>query len=151
MEIRKANPNDLEGVFQVVQTTIEEVYPNWYTPEQVAFFQQYHSRDAIAQGITQGEVYLILNQSHPLGTGSIREGEIQRLFVLPTQQGNGVGAQLMDFLESKILEDFSVVELDASITARGFYLRRGYKVVEDCFLELENGKRLCWERMRLEP
>jgi putative acetyltransferase len=50
------------------------------------------------------------------------------LYVAPESAGQGVGAGLLDLLEGLMRErGFPSVRLEASLNARGFYLRRGYR------------------------
>jgi len=53
---------------------------------------------------------------------------LESLYVAPESAGQGVGAGLRDLLEGLMRErGFPSVRLEASLNARGFYLRRGYR------------------------
>lgn len=67
-------------------------------------------------------------QGNIIGTGSIRKNEICRLFILPEYQGKGYGSKLMDLLETRILENYPRVHVDASFPAESMYLKRGIKL-----------------------
>jgi putative acetyltransferase len=62
------------------------------------------------------------------GWGAIRGDVLEGLYAAPEFAGQGVGAGLLDMLEGLIRDcGFPSVRAEASINARGFYLRRGYR------------------------
>ena len=62
------------------------------------------------------------------GWGAIRGDRLEGLYVAVEFAGQGVGAGLLDRLEGLMRErEFPSVRLEASLNARGFYLRRGYR------------------------
>ena len=118
-----ANPSDADIVYEITQTTIRTVYPGYYPAGAVEFFSAHHSQDRIVSDIENGFVYLLFVDGSPVGTVTISENHITRLFVLPDHQRQGLGKALMDFAESKIFEDFDAIELDASLPAKKIYLK----------------------------
>jgi putative acetyltransferase len=61
--------------------------------------------------------------------GAVRGGTLEGLYAVPEFAGQGVGAGLLDRLEGLMRDcEFPSVRLEASSNARGFYLRRGYRV-----------------------
>ena len=63
-----------------------------------------------------------------VGWGAIRGDVLEGLYVAPEFAGQGVGAGLLDMLEGLIRDrGFPSVRAEASVNARGFYLRRGYR------------------------
>jgi putative acetyltransferase len=62
------------------------------------------------------------------GWGAIRDDVLEGLYAAPEFAGQGVGAGLLDMLEGLIRKrGFPSVRAEASVNARGFYLRRGYR------------------------
>ena len=62
------------------------------------------------------------------GWGAIRDDVLEGLYAAPEFAGQGVGAGLLDMLEGLIRDrGFPSVRAEASVNARGFYLRRGYR------------------------
>ena len=60
--------------------------------------------------------------------GAIRGDMLEGLYVAAEFAGQGIGAGLLDRLEALMRErEFPSVRLEASSSARGFYLRRGYR------------------------
>ena len=145
--IKQAETNDFEAVKHITQTTIRAVYPKYYPEGAVAFFCQHHSDERILADIESGKVYILDIDGRYVGTVTIDEIHINRLFVLPDCQHNGYGRMLMDFAEEKILAQYDHVELDASFPAKKIYIKRGYRETEYNIIETANGDKLCYDVM----
>lgn len=144
MAIRKAVINDFEIVKNITQTTIKSVYPKYYPEGAVNYFLTHHCDNNIRKDIENGYVYLISD----IGTVTIKENHINRLFVLPEFQKKGYGKQLMDFAERIISEEYKEIVTDASLPAKSLYLKRGYIEIKYNKIETENGDYLCYDEMK---
>lgn len=149
MSITRAEAADFPVVKAVTQTTIRAVYPRYYPAGAVDFFCRHHADDRIRADIAAGKVYLLFDGGEPVGTVTVDGNEICRLFVLPQHQRRGYGKALLDFAEREILSRHDTVRLDASLPAKGIYLRRGYRETEYRTVRTENGDHLCWDVMIL--
>lgn len=112
--IRLAEIADLEIVLQITHDTISEIYSHYYAEGVVEFFLEHHSREHVLPDIKDGIVWL-LEEENVIGTVTVKENEINRLFVLPEYQSRGYGSQLIDFAEGKIAEQFTYVHIDSSL------------------------------------
>lgn len=148
MEIRKADINDLELVFNITETTIKAIYPHYYPKGAVDFFLSHHCAENIRNDIKSGNVYLLLYEEKKIGTITVKENHINRLFILPEFQKKGGGRILMDFAEKLILEQYTEIATDASLPAKGMYLKRGYTETSYNTILTENGDYLCYDEMR---
>lgn len=148
MPIRPATINDRETVHRLAQETISAIYPRYYPRGAVDFFLNHHHPEAIRRDIEKGLVYLATDENDvPVGTVTLRENEILRLFVLPQFQGKGYGKMLLDFAENRVAEQFDTVIVDASLPAKSLYLKRGYRETAYHRLLTENGDYLCYDVM----
>lgn len=95
-------------------------------------------------------VFLLQINDEYVGTVTIKENEICRLFVLPVYQHRGYGKELLDFSEKKIGEQFSEIILDASLPAKKIYKLRGYRETEFHQIVTNNGDILCYDVMKKE-
>lgn len=87
-------------------------------PEPLVWGQSFAGRDAWA-AVCQGV---------PVGFADMDpSGYLDRLYVHKDFQGHGIATALCDLLEMRTTA--SVLTVYASITARPFFLRRGYQVV----------------------
>ena len=150
MEIVTAQKDDLKTILAITHTTIKTIYPRYYPAGAVQFFLEHHSDEHVMADISEGKVFLIYEKGEPVGTVTVSDHNINRLFVLPEHQHKGYGKALLAFAEKKILETYDYIQMDASLPAKGIYLKRGYKEIEYNIIETNNGDCLCYDVMRLD-
>lgn len=148
MNIQLASSADLQTVHEIVMHTIQAVYPRFYPAEVVEFFLNHHSEENILTDIQKGKTYLVADSQKFVGTGSLDENHITRVFVLPEYQGEGYGTYLMDYLEGLIAKDYPAAILDASQPAMGVYLKRGYITTENRQIVADHNRVLCYPVMQ---
>lgn len=148
MNIIPASAAHLSDVRRITHETIRTVYPRYYPQGAVDFFLAHHDESRIAQDIADGIVHLLETDGVFAGTVTLRGNEVCRLFVLPEFQRRGFGCALMDFAEAQILATHTCIVLDASLPAKGIYLKRGYSPVEFHAIQTENGDHLCYDVMK---
>ena len=149
MSIRQAQKSDFSIVKEITQTTIQTIYPNYYPPGAVAFFLQHHNDKSIADDIAKGIVFLCHDKNNSVvGTVTIRDNEIARLFVLPEYQGKGIGRllinEILQFINDHGVEGTDIfVELCAMPDKIPFYGKFGFSANEAqrlrLFHRVENG------------
>lgn len=147
MKIQHAEEKDCDSVSSIIGKTISDIYPRYYPLGVVNFFLAYHSKDKVRNAILNKELYLIREGDIIVGTGSIKNNEPGRLFILPEYQRQGYGRYLMDFLEQVILEKNNLITLDASLPAMHFYIQRGYKPISFESKTTDSGDVLCYSVM----
>ena len=147
MEYFKASREHGELIFNLVQDTINAVYPRYYPKPVVEFFCGIHSRDNINRDIEEGCVRVLWNDGRIVGTGSCKGSHITRVFVAPEFQGQGYGRRIMENLEREIAREYPSICLDASLPAAHFYESRGYKTVRHGKTEVEDNAILVYEMM----
>lgn len=150
MNIRTATEKDLKIICEITSSTISKIYPKYYPKGAVDLFLAYHSSENILHDIINQRVYILENERKAVGTVTIKNNGINRLFVLPMYQGNGFGGYLLDFSETEISKKYGSIRLDASLPAKIIYLKRGYKEAEYNILRAENGDCLCYDVMEKE-
>lgn len=148
MGINQATLSDLNIVKNILEVTISEIYPHYYPSGAVEFFLEHHSENAILKDIELNCVFICYDAHHnAVGTITIKLNEICRLFVLPSYQGMGYGTKLLDFAEKTILGQHPKIVLDASLPAKGLYLKRGYEITESHTITTNNNDFLCYDVM----
>ena len=148
VNIKKAKTENFEDVKLITHETIKEIYPHYYPRGVVDFFLEHHNSENITKDILADIVYLIMDGEEILGTVTIKENEICRLFVLPQHQRKGVGKQLLDFAEKKIADKYADIILDSSLPAKDIYRKRGYKIIESHKIVTANEDVLCYDLMK---
>lgn len=147
MNIRLARVNDLEIIKSITNNTIKTIYPHYYPLGAVAFFISHHNESNILKDINDQRVYIIAYEESLIGTVTIKDFEISRLFVLPLYQGKGYGRALLNFSEQLIAAKYNKIQLDSSLPAKEIYLKRGYKEIAYHHIITENGDYLCYDIM----
>ena len=147
MNIQKITKNEIQDVISITQNTIDYVYPKYYSAGAIKYFKSHHNDESILADIEKGIVFCLFENDKAVGTVTVDDNHILRLFVLPECQGNGYGRSLLDFAEKQIANNSDEIVLDASFPAKNIYLKRGYKESEFCKVETENGDFLCYDVM----
>ena len=131
MTIREYRSSDLREIVELFYDTVHTVNAGDYTAEQL---------DAWADGAPDLEEWgrtllahtaLVAVEGETLaGFGDMdRSGYLDRLYVHKDFQRRGIASALCDALEAAVEAERIVTH--ASITARPFFLRRGYRVVRE--------------------
>tara|TARA_B100001057_G_scaffold248784_1_gene249021 strand:- start:2129 stop:2617 length:489 start_codon:yes stop_codon:yes gene_type:complete len=76
----------------------------------------------------------------------ISKQHIKYLFVHPSYQRNGIGANLLNLVQEQIKDTISVNVLSINKNAVLWYLGRGFKV-SNCWSERFNGKKTGWLKL----
>lgn len=130
MFIREYRPSDCRELAELFYHTVHTVNAKDYSPEQL---------DAWAAGQVDLEQWDRSLQEHfclvavedniIVGFGDMDStGYLNRLYVHSKYQGKGVATTLCDRLEAAVPENLVT---HASITARPFFEKRGYRVVKE--------------------
>ena len=84
-----------------------------------------------------------------IGVVMFESSELRACYVAPAAGRKGVGSALVHEIERAARErGLSVLELDSSITAEGFYRKQGYEARERTEHILGNGQRMACVKMR---
>jgi GNAT superfamily N-acetyltransferase len=147
--IREFQRTDLAALKTLVHRTITTCYPGHYFPEAVQFFIRYHEEEAILRDAAAGCTVVLDQGGRLLGTGTLVEDEIKRVFVAPAFQQQGLGRRILRHLEERAtLQGVRTVTLDASLPSKAFYDRLGYVITAAASRPVENGQRLDFFKMR---
>lgn len=140
--------SDLIAVKSLIQITIDACYPKVYPKEAVQFFKDWHCDEKILKDAKEGYTILLHKGTRIVGTGTIVDDQVMRVFVAPAFQRRGFGRLIMRKLEERAVSaGIDVVKLDASLPSKTFYDSLGYIVLEKAFREVENNKRLDFYKM----
>lgn len=148
IKIRKFKKADLADVKSLIHKTVDICYSDVYCAEAVQFFKDWHCDDKILKDAKDGYTIVLEKDNQIIGTGTIVENHIMRVFIDPVFQKHGFGTLIMRKLEEKAISmSIRVAKLDASIPSKKFYDSLGYVTLEEAFLEVENNKRLDFYKM----
>ncbi len=129
MEIREYRESDLGDVVKLFYDTVHNVNIRDYTSEQVDAWATGYV-DMVVWNTSFKEHYTLVACEGPviIGFGDIdANGYLDRLYVHHKYQRRGVASALCDILEFAV--DAEKIVVHASVTAKPFFERRGYKVL----------------------
>lgn len=130
MEIRTYRPSDCEALAELFCRTVHTINARDYTREQLNVWA---SGNLDLEGWNQSLLahYSIVAVEHGVivGFGDMdRTGYLDRLFVHKDYQGRGIATAICDRLEGAVQ---GKIVSHVSITAKPFFERRGYRVLEE--------------------
>ena len=137
MIIRKYKKSDSEKLFKLFYDTIYFINSEDYTEKQLKVWAK-ESRDLSLWEKYLSENYTLVAEEKNtiIGFGNInKEGYLDMLYVHKDFQRKNIASQLCDKLEN--IFPVLKVTVHASITAKPFFEKRGYKVICEQFVERE--------------
>jgi GNAT superfamily N-acetyltransferase len=140
--IRPFNRTDLHALHRMICETIDTSYSGVYPPRAVAFFKEHHSEKNILDRSATGEILVLISEGDGsiLATGSLIGSEIIGVFVRPDHQSQGYGKAIMTQLEQIAMEkEILRLSLSISLPSRRFYEHLGYRVLNECVLDVGGG------------
>lgn len=142
-KIRPLMDSDIEVLQQLIYQTIDDAYTGVYGPKAIQYFKDYHSSSQILTDARQGQTVVLDLNERIVGTGTICEQTIRRVFISPAFQGRSFGRMVMETLEKKALSmGLHHLNLDASLPSRAFYQHLGYRTRENAFIKVSDDERL---------
>lgn len=150
IELRKAKREDWREIMNLVHETVQNVYPHYYPSAVVDFFCEFHDKERILGDIQKGNVWVLVRGGKIIGTGSVEENRIDRLYVLPECQKKGHGTYIIRELEKEIAKSFKTVSLEASLASCMLYEKMGYHTVRHEWLQLPGDVVFVWDVMEKE-
>lgn len=134
MTIREYEPGDCEAMARLFTETVHSVNARDYAPEQLAVWATGHvDLEAWDQSFRAHRTLVAVEDGEVVGFGDMDgSGYLDRLYVHKDWQGRGVATALCDRLEAGCA---GTLTTHASITARPFFLGRGYRVVKEQLVE----------------
>lgn len=141
--MRPFNRADLHPVYSMIIETIDTSYSAVYPPRAVGFFKKHHSKEKIAKRTAKGAMLVLADEQDGsiLATGSLIDSEIIGVFVRPSYQRQGYGKAIMARLEQIALKKgIRKLSLSISLPSRPFYEHLGYRVLDECVLDVGEGE-----------
>jgi GNAT superfamily N-acetyltransferase len=134
IEIRPATIDDAEAICRVAIRALRETNARDYEPDVIARLVAGFSPERIATFIARRPFYVALVHGMIVGTANLDGTAARAVFVDPKHQGLGIGAGLMAVIEDLARASaVTVLHVQSSITAEGFYKKLGYAAVGEKF------------------
>lgn len=130
MEIREYQQSDCEILAELFYNTVHTVNAKDYTKEQLDVWATGKvDLEKWNQSLQEHDSVVAVEDEMIVGFGDIdRTGYLDRLYVHADYQGKGIATAMCNRLEQTVQGN---IVTHASITARPFFEKRGYKVVKE--------------------
>lgn len=131
MIIREYNTKDCDEIAVLFYNTVHTVNAKDYSKEQLDVWATGEvDIEAWNQSFLEHYTLVAIEDDRIIGFGDITEGGyLDRLYVHKDFQHRGVATAICDMLE--VYYPVSKVITHASITARSFFVKRGYEVIKE--------------------
>ena len=118
-----------EGLAHIFIRAIDETCAKDYSKLQLEAWASAAVQDGWADRFESSLTLVAFLGEEAIGFGNIEEGgHLDMLYVHPDYQGMGVASRICDMLESRAEGE---IRVESSLTAKGFFLGRGYEVLEE--------------------
>lgn len=132
IKIREFTREDLDAVVALIHHVVETSYKYVYPADALKLYKEFHSRDNILNDAENGYCVVAEHGGRIMGTGTLLEDGIRRVYIDPSYQKSGIGKQIYNTLEKKALQiGLSHLGLGASIIAREFWESVGFVFEEE--------------------
>ncbi len=131
MIIRKYKPEDCKYLVELFYNTVHSVNARDYTKEQLDVWATGKERlENWNKSFSEHYTVVAIKDEIIVGFGDIDEsGYLDRLFVHKNYQRQGIAAAICNELENAV--NVKKITTHASITAKPFFICRGYKVIKE--------------------
>ena len=135
MTLREYRPEDCAEVVRLFYDTVHTVNARDYTEEQInAWAPEKADLEAWDRSLRAHYSLVVMEEGRIIGFGDAdRAGYLDRLYVHRDYQGRGAASLLCGALEAAARGENIVTH--ASITARPFFEKRGYRVIREQTVE----------------
>lgn len=125
-EIRAARGEGYDEVSRVIIAALRSTNSQDYSPEIIERVEKKRPV-AVLDLISRRKVYIAMINGDIVGTASLDGCVVRKVFVLPSNQRQGVGRNLMEAVERAARDKgVNVLSVPSSVTAEAFYTELGY-------------------------
>jgi len=153
MEIRQATPSDASLIRALASEAYLQAYARLHTPEQnaVSFEEMYSVTSLQRQMGEQGCLFFLVRSNETdQGYMALRCEEpgqwiIDKLYLLPTAKGKGLGKELIEYAAEYIAHEEPggfrlMVHVNVQNPALAFYTHLGFRIVGEGNLDIGHGR-----------
>lgn len=129
MIIREYQETDCKEILELFYNTVHTINTKDYTKEQLNVWATgKENLDIWNKSLKEHYSLVVIEDEFIVGFGDIdKTGYLDRLFVHKDYQGKGIATAICDKLEQQCQ---GKVYTQSSITAKGFFEKRGYKMIK---------------------
>ena len=151
ISIRKTSPPDFPIIQSIAYQTWPETYGQILSKAQLNFMlDKFYALDFLKLNSDNNQLFYIIEENQkPIGFIGIEhnfEGKlitkIHKLYVLPDNQGKGIGKLIINFiadLAKKSHSECLILNVNRFNKATIFYQKTGFKIIQEVNIEIGNG------------
>ncbi|MFO2462845.1 GNAT family acetyltransferase [Pseudomonas sp. 15FMM2] len=133
-EVRLAQPNDAEGISQVILAALHSSNAQDYPADVIARVASNFTPEAVLELLKRRIVLVATQAQVVVATAALDASAVRSVFVNPALQGQGIGRLLMTEIEIRAREaGVTVLVVPSSLTAESFYSALGFQTVRDVY------------------
>lgn len=139
MFTRKYSPSDLGQIIELFRATVWAVNAADYTAEQLAAWAPAElDLEKWARSLAENYTVIVIESGLIIGFGDMESnGHLDRLYIHKDYQRRGAATLITQALEDHAFNELGLdrIHTRASITARAFFIRRGYGLVGENWVD----------------
>jgi ribosomal protein S18 acetylase RimI-like enzyme len=149
--IKEAMPNEFNIIQDIAHKTWPVTYGDILSNIQLSYMLElFYSLETLNKNVSNAQEFLIAWKADtPIGFASFehnynRDGNthIHKIYILPEMQGTGAGKRLMEAIELEAKKGNSTsltLNVNRSNSARDFYKKIGFEIIQEVDIELDHG------------
>jgi diamine N-acetyltransferase len=148
-KIRKATAGDISLIRQLTFTIWPQTYGAILSQDQIDYMlEMMYSKSSLEKQINQGSQFiLIFDNEEPVGFAAYFKKspaiyKLDKIYVLPSQQGKGTGRYMIDYIINEIKQEGSTalqLQVNRYNNAKKFYEKLGFIVIDEQDFDIGNG------------
>lgn len=149
LKIKNASIEDIPLIRELTFKIWPQTYAALLSPEQISYMlDMMYSESSLLRQMKKGSQFIIVNNNDdPVGFAAFFETDqnvfkLDKLYVLPSQQGKGTGKFVIDHIIDELKEKGSSalrLQVKRDNKARFFYEKLGFNIIEEKDFDIGNG------------
>lgn len=149
LQIRKATAADIPLIRELVFKIWPQTYAAILSQDKIGYMLEYmYSESSLEKQMNEGSEFIIIyDQEEPIGYAAYLPKspvvyKLDKIYVLPTLQGKGVGKVIINYVIDEIKKRGATVlqlQVYRQNKARYFYEKLGFVIIEEKDFDIGNG------------
>ncbi len=152
MKIEKISPNEVFRIQEIAHATWPTSYKGIISEEQIKYMLEWmYNLDTLSEQAENGHFFFVFNENNEdLGFIAIEPNhfdqgiaKLQKIYVLPTAQGKGIGKKLLEFTIPFFRNEFEqstfILNVNKKNKAVDFYKKMNFTIDREEDFDIGNG------------
>lgn len=134
LNIRQATFDDIQSIKELFKDSIFNISSKDYSPEQISAWIDRGVNDSVWRSRILNQYFLVAERDHTiLGFASLTTTSyLDVMFVHHNYQRKSIASFLLEAIEDQSIRSYhDIIIVDASITAKSFFEKKGYQVIKE--------------------